>query len=50
MLTIISSECTTNDLLDIDEATGGRICEKAQVFSIAPDRAKNYRLRKVTEL
>lgn len=50
LLTIISSECTTNDLLDIDEATGGRICEKAQVFSIAPDRAKNYRLRKVTEL
>lgn len=50
LLTIISSECTTNDLLDIDEATGGRICEKAQVFSIAPDRTKNYRLRKVTEL
>lgn len=50
LLTVISSECTTNDLLDIDEATGGRICEKAQVFSIAPDRAKNYRLRKVTEL
>lgn len=50
LLTIISSECTTNDLLDIDEATGGRICEKAQVYSIAPDRAKNYRLRKVTEL
>lgn len=50
LLTIVSSECTTNDLLDIDEATGGRICEKAQVFSIAQDRAKNYRLRKVTEL
>lgn len=50
LLTIISSECTTNDLLDIDEATGGRICEKAQVFSIAPDRTRNYRLRKVTEL
>ena len=50
LLTIISSECTTNDLLDIDEATGGRICEKAQVFSIATDRTKNYRLRKVTEL
>ena len=50
LLTIISSECTTNDLLDIDEATGGRICEKAQVFSIAPDRTKNYRLRKVPEL
>ena len=50
LLTVISSECTTNDLLDIDEATGGRICEKAQVFSIAPDRTKNYRLRKVTEL
>lgn len=50
LLTIISSECTTNDLLNIDEATGGRICEKAQVFSIAPDRTKNYRLRNIVEL
>ena len=50
LLTIISSECTINDILDIDEATGGRIFEKAKAFSLKPDKAKNYRLRGVTEL
>ena len=46
LLTIISSECTEDDLLDIDEAVGGRIIEKAKAFSIARDRKRNYRLKK----
>ena len=46
-ITIISSECTLDDLLDIDEAIAGRIKQKCGDFllSIAPDRAKNYRLK-----
>ena len=50
LLTIISSECTEDDLLDIDEAVGGRIIEKAKAFSIAKDRKRNYRLRKAVTL
>lgn len=50
LLTIISSECTINDILDIDEATGGRIFERSKAFSLKPDKAKNYRLKGVTEL
>lgn len=50
LLTIISSECTVNDIIDIDEATGGRIFERATAFSLKPDVSKNYRLRGVTEL
>lgn len=50
LLTVISSECTINDILDIDEAIGGRIFEKAKVFSLKPDAKKNYRLKGVTEL
>lgn len=48
--TIISSECTIDDLLDIDEATGGRIFERARAFSMKQDRSRNYRLRGVTEI
>ena len=50
LLTVISSECTIDSILDIDEATGGRIFERAKAFSLNPDRAKNYRLKGVTEL
>lgn len=50
LVTIISSECTVNDILDIDEAVGGRIFEKAKVFSLNRDRKKNYRLRGAVEL
>ena len=52
LLTIVSSEWTEDDLLDIDEATGGRIFEKtgANGFSIAKDRRKNYRTRKTVKL
>lgn len=49
-LTIISSECTVEELLAIDEGVGSRITERSVVFSISKDRKKNYRLRKVTEL
>lgn len=50
MPTIISSECTTDDILDIDEATGGRIFERAKAFDLRPDRSRNYRLKGVVEL
>lgn len=50
LLTIISSECTIDDILDIDEAIGGRIFERAKAFSLKPDRTKNFRLKSVTEL
>lgn len=51
LLTIISSECTINDILDIDEAVGGRIFERAKrPFSINGDKRKNYRLRGTVEL
>lgn len=46
-ITIISSECTITDLIDIDEATAGRIKQKSGLYclNIAPDRSKNYRLK-----
>lgn len=52
LLTILSSECTINDLIDIDEAFAGRVRQLAQEhsFSIGKDRRKNYRLRGVMEL
>lgn len=48
LITILSSECTTNDLLDIDEAIGGRISERARAFTInlASDGNKNYRTKR----
>lgn len=49
-LTVISSECTVNDIIEIDEATGGRIFERAMAYSLKPDKSKNYRLKGVTEL
>ena len=51
LLTILSSECTISDILDIDEAVGGRIFERAKTaFSLKPDRSRNYRLRGIVEL
>lgn len=46
-ITIISSESTLADLIDIDEAIGGRIKQKCGDYciNIAPDRSKNYRLK-----
>lgn len=47
--TIISTEKTPQELVEIDEATGSRIIEMAggNVFSIARDTKRNYRLRGV---
>ena len=47
--TIISTEKTPQELVNIDEATGSRIVEMAgsNVFSIAKDAKRNYRLRGV---
>lgn len=52
LITIISSECTTNDLLSIDEAIGGRIVERARGFTtnLMPDGKKNYRMRNIMGL
>ena len=54
LITIVSSECMLTDILDIDEAVGGRIAERTSScgygFSIKPDRTKNYRLKGAVEL
>lgn len=46
--TIISTERTIDELLDIDEAIGSRIYQrtKGYCFSFLEDRSHNYRLRK----
>ena len=46
-ITIISSERTTGELLDCDEAVGSRIYERSKdyCFNFSPDRKKNYRLK-----
>lgn len=49
-LTIISSECTMPEILNIDEAVGGRIAERSKVISLKPDKSRNYRLRGALEL
>lgn len=50
-ITIVSSEYTTDGLLDIDEAVGSRIVQRSRgsCFDIGPDREKNYRLRRVKQ-
>lgn len=50
LITIISSELTEDELLDVDEAIGGRIYEKATTFTIAKDRKRNYRTKKAVTL
>lgn len=47
LVTIISSEKTIKELLDIDEAIGSRIYERTKEYSINlnKDKNKNYRLR-----
>lgn len=49
LVTVISSECTTNDLLNVDEAIGGRIVERARGYTtnLMADGKKNYRMKKV---
>ena len=54
LITIISSERTMKELIDIDEAVASRIAERTvnagYGFSIKPDKAKNYRLKGAVEL
>lgn len=52
LTTIISTEKTPQELVEIEEATGSRIIEMAgkNVYSIARDIKRNYRLRGVTTL
>lgn len=50
LITIISSELTEDELLNIDEATGGRIYEKSKAISIAKNRERNYRIRNAVTL
>lgn len=47
--TIISSERLIDELLDIEEATMGRMIEKADkyIINIPKDRKKNYRLKNI---
>lgn len=50
LLTIISSELTEDELLDIDEAIGGRIYERAKTFTIAKNKERNYRIKRSVTL
>ena len=45
LLTIISSELTTHELMEIDEAVGGRIIEHSTAINISRGRDRNYRVR-----
>ncbi len=50
LLTIISSEKTIEEIINLDEAVGSRIKEKAKGFSLSidKDRNKNYRLKDIS--
>lgn len=50
--TIVSSEKTPEELLEIDQATASRIMERAaaNVFTIVKNSSRNYRLRNVVEV
>lgn len=54
LVTIISSERSIHDIMDIDEAVGGRIferCNKGEyVFDIKKDAKKNYRKAAIVEI
>lgn len=44
-LTIISSELSPTELLEVDEATGSRIFDRSKPYEIEKDKAKNYRIK-----
>jgi len=50
--TVLSTELHMQDLLDVDEATGGRIAERASkhIYSVKSARSRNYRLRDMAVL
>ena len=54
LTTIISSERTLPEFIDIDEATGGRVSEKTKdvgyCINVRKDRARNWRLRGLDEV
>lgn len=54
LITIISSERSIYELVDIDEATASRMSEmsfdKGFGFNIKPDKAKNHRLKNISDL
>lgn len=54
LITIISSERTLTDLLDIDEAIAGRIAEKSKpggyCINLNKDTKKNWRMQGIVEL
>lgn len=50
LLTIISSELSEDELLDIDEAIGGRIYERAKSITIGRSRDRNYRIKKAVTI
>ena len=50
LLTIISSELSEDELIDIDEAIGGRIYERAKAFTIGKDRKRNYRIKRAVTI
>lgn len=50
LLTIISTELTEAELLDVDEAIGGRIYERSTAYTIGRSRDRNYRIRKAVSL
>lgn len=45
-ITIISSELTSQEVLEIDEAIGSRIYERSNPIRISKDMTKNYRMKK----
>lgn len=49
LITLISSEKTIDELIDIDEAVASRIYEMSRKYCICinPDKNKNYRLKKI---
>lgn len=50
LLTIISSELSEDELIDIDEAIGGRIYERAKAFTIGKNRDRNYRIKRAVTI
>lgn len=54
LITVISSEYSLNDIINIDEALGGRIGQKTiengYCINISKDIKKNYRLKNITEV
>ncbi len=44
LITIISSQCTTDELMAIDDAIGGRIIERARGYMVNLTGAKNQRI------